>query len=68
MIQHCNISVPDLYTVIEPYVLELLEAAPKYGFCGIDIVFHDGRPVKIEKKYGISLKPEDLLVESEPHQ
>jgi hypothetical protein len=48
--------------------LELLQAAPKYGFCGIDIVFHDGRPVKIEKKYGISLKPEDVLAESEPHQ
>jgi hypothetical protein len=63
MTQHGNISVPDLYSVISPYVLELLQTAPKYGSCGIDIVFHDGRPVKIEKKCGISFRPDDIMVE-----
>jgi hypothetical protein len=56
-------SVPELYALISPYVMELLQTAPKYGFCGIDIVFHDGRPVKIDKRYGISLKGESLDLE-----
>jgi hypothetical protein len=60
MMQNGNVSAPELYSAISPYVLELLQMAPRYGCCGINIVFHDGRPVKIEKNYGISLKADDL--------
>jgi hypothetical protein len=61
MTEHNAISVPELYSVIGPYLLDLLQSAPRYGFCGLDIVFHDGKPVKIEKRCGVTFKPEDTI-------
>jgi hypothetical protein len=52
-----NTSVPELYSAIEPYILEMLKKAPEYGSCGIDLTLHCGRLVKIELRNGINLKP-----------
>jgi hypothetical protein len=61
MTEHHTLSISELYSVIEPYFLDLLQSAPRYGSCGIDIVFHDGKPVKIEKRCGVTFKPEDTI-------
>jgi hypothetical protein len=47
---------PTFYEEIVPYLVDILKNAPKYGYCGIEIVFHDGFPVKIEKRCGVTLK------------
>jgi hypothetical protein len=55
-----NVLAPNsvLYEKVLPYLVELLKSAPKYGYCGIEISFHDGRLVKIEKRCGVTLKTE----------
>jgi hypothetical protein len=47
-----------LLAAISPYLKKMVDSAPEYGYCGIDIVFHAGKPVKIEQKSGVYLKPE----------
>jgi hypothetical protein len=52
----------ELLTALYPYFMDIVEQAPQYGSCGIDIVFHAGRPVRIEKKIGISVQPPETQV------
>ncbi|MDR2004378.1 MAG: hypothetical protein LBQ74_15220 [Prevotella sp.] len=54
-----------LHEYLAPYFTDLVEAAPSYGWCGIIITFHDGKPVKIEKNVGISIKPESVKIREE---
>jgi hypothetical protein len=46
---------------ISLYFNEILKSAPSYGWCGMNVTFHDGRPVKIEKNVCISIKPEAIM-------
>jgi hypothetical protein len=46
----------DLLEVLLPHITELIGSAPEYGSCGIDVVFHAGRIVRVEKRTGISLQ------------
>jgi hypothetical protein len=48
-----------LISYLTPYLKDLSVSAPEYGTCGIDITFHAGRPVKVVKTVGISLKPDN---------
>jgi hypothetical protein len=45
-----------LFEEIKPYILDLIQKAPKYGSCRVDIVFHDGRPAKITTTVGVTLR------------
>jgi hypothetical protein len=40
------------------HFVNIIRDAPAYGWCGIDLTFHDGRVVKVEKRIGISIKEE----------
>jgi hypothetical protein len=42
---------------IEPMMLDILRRAPEFGSCGLDIVFHDGKPTRITTTVGVSVKP-----------
>jgi hypothetical protein len=43
---------------IMPYLMDVLEKAPSYGYCGLIITFHRGQVAKVEKKMGITIKTE----------
>jgi histidinol-phosphate/aromatic aminotransferase/cobyric acid decarboxylase-like protein len=47
----------EIFDAIISHVKDVLSPIPEYGTCGIEITFHDGKPVKITKTVGISLKP-----------
>jgi hypothetical protein len=51
-------DIRGIQNILLPHFLEIIQSAPAYGFCGITITFHDGRPVKVEKNVGISIKPD----------
>jgi hypothetical protein len=50
------VSKGQVVSELMDYFTEVLSKAPKYGWCGLSITFHDGRPVKVEKNIGISIK------------
>jgi hypothetical protein len=50
-------KVKALLEGIEPTILDLLRRAPEFGSCGLDIVFHDGKPTRITTTIGVSVKP-----------
>jgi hypothetical protein len=41
---------------IKPELLHLLENAPEYGSCGIDLVFHNSEIIRISVKAEITRK------------
>jgi hypothetical protein len=47
----------ELLTALTPHIMEIIRQAPRYGSCGIDITFHAGKLVRIEKKVGVSILP-----------
>jgi hypothetical protein len=50
----------DIIATVEPYLKDLEGKAPSYGSIGIDIIFHDGRITKVEKRMSVIMKPEHL--------
>jgi hypothetical protein len=51
-----NKSVSELYNIVFPFFVEILQAAPDFGSCSLNITFHDGKPTRIEKNCGVILK------------
>jgi hypothetical protein len=43
---------------VKPYLIALLQTAPKFGSCSLDIVFHDGKLTRVTTTTGVSIKPE----------
>jgi hypothetical protein len=41
---------------VEPELLRLLRNAPKYGLCGIDLVFHDSEIIRINVRAEVTRK------------
>jgi hypothetical protein len=52
-----NSSAIDKDTLVS-YFVDIIREAPAYGWCGIDLTFHGGKVVKVEKRVGISVKGE----------
>ena len=47
--QECTAKVEKYLEQIRPELVKMLEDAPKYGSCGINITFHEGQIYKISK-------------------
>jgi len=47
--QECIAKVEKYFKQIKPELVKILEDAPKYGSCGINITFHEGQIYKISK-------------------
>jgi hypothetical protein len=47
----------ELLESIKPELLRLLGGSPAFGSVGIDLVFHDGEPVRVISKIEVGRKP-----------
>jgi len=47
--QECVKKVECYLEQLRPELIMMLESAPKYGSCGINITFHDGKIYKVSK-------------------
>ena len=51
------IRIESYFKQLRPKLIKMLEAAPRYGSCGINITFHDG------KIYKVSMVEENTILE-----
>jgi hypothetical protein len=53
-----NTRAAELFADAAPYLNELLTSAPRFGTCGIDLIFHDGRITRVDVHASVQRKPE----------
>jgi hypothetical protein len=55
-------------SILKPYLLKLLEDAPDFGACGLEIVFHQGRISKVTTTTSVLKTPDEIEAENSSGQ